>query len=137
MEHLTPKETAQFLHANPKALFIDCRSEMEFRFVGHPTGAHHISWNDGPGWEINPHFVDEVIRLAGNTLDQPVVLICRTGDRSVDAGKALEACGFSRVFTVLHGFEGDLGNNQQRGNVNGWRCDGLPWEISACQNCVS
>jgi rhodanese-related sulfurtransferase len=36
MEHLTPKQAAQFLHDNPKALFIDCRSEMEFLFVGHP-----------------------------------------------------------------------------------------------------
>ena len=57
MEHLTPRETAQFLHDNPKALFIDCRSEMEFLFVGHPAGALHVSWNDGPDWEVNPHFV--------------------------------------------------------------------------------
>ena len=38
MDHLTPKEAAEFLHDNPKALFIDCRSEMEFLFVGHPAG---------------------------------------------------------------------------------------------------
>ena len=40
MKHLEPKETYQFLHDNPTALFIDCRSEMEFLFVGHPVGAH-------------------------------------------------------------------------------------------------
>jgi rhodanese-related sulfurtransferase len=91
MEHLTPKEAAKFLHDNPKALFIDCRSEMEFLFVGHPAGALHVSWNDGPDWDINPHFVGEVKKFAGHAHDRPVVLICRSGNRSVDAGKALEA----------------------------------------------
>ena len=88
MEHLTPKQAAQFLHENPKALFIDCRSEMEFLFVGHPAGAAHISWNDGPDWDVNPHFVGEVKKLAGHSGDRPVVLICRSGNRSVDAGNA-------------------------------------------------
>lgn len=137
MEQLTPKETAQFLRNNPKALFIDCRSEMEFRFVGHPIGALHISWNDGPNWDINPHFIGEVKKLAGDAHDRPVALICRSGERAVDAGKALEAAGLSRVHTVLHGFEGDLGANCQRGGVNGWRFEGLPWETSACNKCGS
>jgi hypothetical protein len=34
------------------------------------------------------------------------VLICRSGNRSVDAGEALEAAGFSDVYNVLEGFEG-------------------------------
>lgn len=137
MNHLSPKEAARFLHANPTALFIDCRSEREYRFVGHPIGALHISWIDDASWEINPHFVGEVMRLAGDTTDRPVVLIDRTGEPAVDAGKALEAAGFARVHTVRHGFEGDVGPNYQRGGVNGWRCDGLPWEISACGKCGS
>ena len=56
----SPLEAASFLHDNPNALFIDCRSEMEFAFVGHPAGALHVSWNDGPDWEVNPHFAGEV-----------------------------------------------------------------------------
>ena len=68
MEHLTPKQAAQFLHDNPKALFIDCRSEMEFLFVGHPAGVLHVSWNDGPDWDVNPHFVGEVKKYAGLSL---------------------------------------------------------------------
>jgi rhodanese-related sulfurtransferase len=57
-----------------------------------------------------------------------VVLICRSGNRSVDAGHALEAAGFTRVFNVLHGFEGELDDNHHRGAMNGWRHEGLPWE---------
>ncbi len=36
--------------------------------------------------------------------------------------------GFRRVYNVLHGFEGDLDEHHQRGRLNGWRFDGLPWE---------
>ena len=128
MEHLTPKETAQFLDDNPKALFIDCRSEMEFLFVGHPAGCLHVSWNDVPDWDINPHFVGEVKKLAGHAHDRPVVLVCRSGNRSVDAGNALEAAGFTRIYNVLHGFEGELDDSHHRGTTNGWRFEGLPWE---------
>jgi rhodanese-related sulfurtransferase len=135
MEQLTPKEMASFLHNDPRALLIDCRSDREFRFVGHPVGARHISWNDDSGSEVNPHFVGEVRKLVGDTRDRPLALICRTGERAVDAGKALEAAGFSLIYIVRSGFEGDIGANYQRGAVNGWRFEGLPWEISACTKC--
>jgi rhodanese-related sulfurtransferase len=137
MEHLTPKETARFLHDNPQALLIDCRSEREFRFVGHPVGAIHLPWNDEAGRGINPHFADQLKTLTGDRYDLPVALICRTGDRSVEAGKAIEAAGFSRVCSVLKGFEGDVDATGQRGKVNGWRGDGLPWETSVCTKCGS
>ncbi len=128
MEHLLPKQAAELLAKEPSALFIDCRSESEYFFVGHPTGAMLVAWADGPDWELNPHFVGEVRRLAGDTPDRPIVIICRSGNRSVDAGVALEAAGFHRVYNVLHGFEGDLNEHRQRGLLNGWRHDGLPWE---------
>ncbi len=126
MKHLEPKEAYQFLREHPQAVFIDCRSEMEFLFVGHPVGALMIPWNDGPDWEINPDFVAQVKQAASP--DKPVVLICRSGHRSVDAGLALEAAGFTDVHNVLRGFEGDLDENFQRGTRAGWRFDGLPWE---------
>jgi rhodanese-related sulfurtransferase len=128
MEHLVPRQAHDYLEQTPDALFIDCRSEAEFFFVGHPRGAVHVSWNDGPDWELNPHFVGEVRRLAGHAHDRPVVLICRSGKRSAEAGLALEAAGFERVYNVTHGFEGDLDENHHRGSLNGWRFDGLPWE---------
>jgi len=126
MQHLTPKEAYEFLHQNPNAIFIDCRSEMEFLFVGHPTGAIMIPWNDGPDWEINPHFVGHVKKAA--SVDRPLVLICRSGNRSLDAGAALEKAGFTKVYNVLHGFEGELNEEHRRNSTTGWRHDGLPWE---------
>jgi rhodanese-related sulfurtransferase len=59
---------------------------------------------------------------------RPVLLICRSGKRTLDAGRALEAAGFTEVVHVLHGFEGDLNDEFKRSSINGWRYDGLPWE---------
>ena len=127
MKHFKPKEAARFLAETPSAVFIDCRSEMEFYFVGHPVGAQHVAWNDGPDWEINPHFVGQVKTLTQST-DRPVLLICRSGQRSVAAGVELEKAGFGDVYNVLEGFEGALDENHHRGTVNGWRKADLPWE---------
>jgi rhodanese-related sulfurtransferase len=124
--NLEPRAAHEFLQATPNAVFIDCRSETEYFFVGHPVGARHVAWSDGPLWELNPEFVTAVSRIA--TPDQPVVLICRSGNRSLDAGKALENAGFTRVYHVVSGFEGDLDEQQHRGTRSGWRHDGLPWE---------
>ncbi|GGC93892.1 rhodanese-like domain-containing protein [Undibacterium terreum] len=126
MEHFSPQQAADYLQAHPSALLIDCRSEIEFLFVGHPTGAIHVAWNDGPDWAVNPRFVPDVKKIVGNG-DRPILLICRSGSRSVTAGEALEAEGFKNIINVLHGFEGDLDAEHQRSTVNGWRHDGLPW----------
>ena len=129
MDHLDPKKAYEFLRANPDALFVDCRSEMEYLFVGHPVGALHVAWNDGPDWEVNPHFVGQVKKLAGaNHAQRPILLICRSGNRSRDAGAALEQHGFARVCNIEHGFEGELNDKHQRNSLAGWRREGLPWE---------
>ena len=60
--------------------------------------------------------------------DRPILLICRSGKRTLDAGKALESAGFSDVSHVVHGFEGELNEDFKRSSINGWRHDGLPWE---------
>lgn len=129
MNDLSPNEAARFLDDHPDALFIDVRSEMEYLFVGHPVGAVHIPWNEGPDWTINPEFVSQVMRLAGKEpFARPLVLICRSGNRSVDAGDALEKAGFHCIHNVLNGFEGELDERNHRNCLNGWRREGLPWE---------
>ena len=125
MRHLLPKAAYELLESQPEAVFIDVRSEMEHMFVGHPQGSVLIPWIDGPDWDINPNFVAQVKKMAST--DRPVILICRSGKRSVDAGLALEKAGLKNVFNVLHGFEGDLDERHHRNAQNGWRHDNLPW----------
>ena len=129
MKHLTPTETQAYLHAHPEALFLDVRMELEYLYVGHPPGAVHVAWYEYP--EMQPdttRFIEQVRREAGGDVSKPLVLLCRSGTRTIAAGEALEAAGFTEVINVLHGFEGDPDENFHRGRLNGWRHDGLPWE---------
>ena len=126
MDHLHPTKAYEVIQENPNTLLIDCRTEVEFFYVGHPTDAINIEWNTAPDFDVNPHFADEVLRMAGRK-DRPVILICRSGKRSVDAGLELEQHGFTHVAHVLEGFEGELDAEHHRGNLGGWRKHGLPW----------
>jgi rhodanese-related sulfurtransferase len=126
MEDVTPQQAFEELQAKPNTLLIDCRTEAEFYYVGHPVDAVNIEWNTEPDFEINPHFSDEVLRMAGRK-DRPIILICRSGKRSLDAGQALEEHGFTHVRNVLEGFEGELDAEHHRGTLGGWRMRGLPW----------
>lgn len=140
VKSIMPKAAWELLESNPKAVLIDVRSEMEYLFVGHPKGCIHISWIDGPDWQRNPNFLSEVrkVLLGGVISDReneeqtvesaPILIICRSGARSLDAGKLLVSEGFDNVYNVLEGFEGDLDSNHQRSTIGGWRFHKLPWE---------
>jgi len=132
---LTPQQTWQLIEDDPRAILVDIRSGMEFLFVGHPKGAVHVPWIDEPDWTVNPEFVTDIRKLllggAICTEDDgcaPIILICRSGKRSLEAGHVLMEAGFNRVFHVGEGFEGDLDENHQRSTQGGWRFHGLPWE---------
>lgn len=122
---VTPTEAYDLL-TDPYMLFIDIRSEAEHFFVGSPPNVLNIPWLEMPDFQINPHFVQEVLRAAG-TKSRPILLICRSGHRSIDAGNQLIAAGFEQVTHVLEGFEGDKNEAYQRSKRNGWRFRGLPW----------
>jgi len=128
MKDLLPRQAYEVLRTEPDAVLIDCRSETEYLFVGHPIGAVHVAWQDGPDWGINPDFVRQV--GAETDPSRPVVLICRSGTRSTEAGRMLEQAGYTKVYNVLEGFEGHRDENNHRGTTGGWRFHGLPWEQS-------
>lgn len=128
MKHITPRKAHDLLSSTPEACLIDVRSSVEFLFVGHPVGAHHIAWSDAPDWEVNADFAEDVRRVTDGDTTRPVLLLCRSGTRSVQAAEALMAAGFSNVYNVEYGFEGELDADNHRNTLNGWRHDGLPWE---------
>jgi rhodanese-related sulfurtransferase len=130
MQQLDPSAAYALLQHNPEAVLVDCRTEIEHLYVGHPVGAEHVAWQEAPDWEIDPEFVDKVKRLVKHDLRRPVLLICRSGHRSLYAGEALAVAGFSEVINVLEGFEGPLDENFHRGTLGGWRFRGLPWQQS-------
>ena len=128
MRNLLPREAWDFVRRHPDALFVDVRMEIEYLYVGHPPGVVHVAWYEYPQMQADPQAFVTAVKREGGRVDRPVVLICRSGKRTVDAGLALEKEGFQDVVNVVHGFEGDLDENFRRGSINGWRHDGLPWE---------
>jgi hypothetical protein len=56
-------------------------------------------------WEVNPHFISRVKAAGTNHATRPIVLICRSGNRSLEAGKPRRA-GFAGCITSC-GFEGE------------------------------
>ena len=127
IENLTPQQAWQLLQQDKSAVLVDVRSQMEYAYVGHPIGAAHIPWKEAPAWELNPNFVAEVKKLTPNT-DTPILLLCRSGQRSLSAAQALQDAGYQRPINISDGFEGPLDANKHRNNVAGWRFCGLPWE---------
>jgi rhodanese-related sulfurtransferase len=134
IKNVDPPEAHRILERDADAVLIDVRSRVEFEYVGHPIGAVHIPWKEFPDWDVNPRFVDDVaaiLRERGNTRkDGPILAICRSGARSMAALQTLGEHGYTVLYNVDEGFEGDKDDQNHRNTVNGWRARGLPWEQS-------
>ncbi|GAA6142492.1 rhodanese-like domain-containing protein [Hydrogenophaga sp. 5NK40-0174] len=137
MKHLSPQEAWAWLQAENSAcasrgdeppLFVDVRMEIESLYVGRPPGVENIPWYEYPDLTPNASRFAELVEQEAGNKARAILLICRSGKRTLDAGKALETAGFTNVQHVVHGFEGELSDDFKRSTVNGWRFDGLPWE---------
>lgn len=125
---VTP-DIAWTLAQNGDAVLVDVRSAEERKFVGHVPGSVHVAWASGTSLTRNPRFVRELetkLAPAGGK-HAVVLLLCRSGKRSALAAEAAHKAGFTNVFNVLEGFEGELDANQRRGLLDGWRFRSLPW----------
>jgi rhodanese-related sulfurtransferase len=124
MKHLLPQEAWAHLQQQPDTLFVDVRMEIESLYVGRPPGVENIPWYEYPDLTPNPTAFAAAVEREAGAKDRPVLLICRSGKRTVAAGEALEAAGFANVAHVVHGFEGDLDDQFKRSTLNGWRFEG-------------
>jgi rhodanese-related sulfurtransferase len=144
--YLMAAEAPAFIQAQGGAgrvLFLDVRTRAEAIYVGMAQGIDALvpfvehqelmtDWDAQRGiYRLEPlqDFVPEVNRrLAqkGLAKSDVVVLICRSGDRSGRGANRLADDGFAQVWSVVDGFEGDMGKDGRR-SVNGWKNAGLPW----------
>ena len=89
---------------------VDIRLEQEWKQTGIIQGSKTITFFDRTG-RINPNFVPEFTKLVKK--DQPVAIICRTGNRSVAASQAIaQQLGYKKVFNVTHGITGWIKENR-------------------------
>jgi rhodanese-related sulfurtransferase len=106
-----------------QALLVDVRSQAEVDWVGFVPDAPVVPWKQWPGMAMNAQFDAQLLAAAQG---QPVVLLCRSGQRSIAAAKRATELGLV-AYNILEGFEGDPNTQNQRGLTGGWRHRGLPW----------
>jgi rhodanese-related sulfurtransferase len=119
-----PPETAHAWWQAGDAVLVDVRSDAEREWVGFVPGAIALAWKQWPGMAINPAF-DAGLRGAVPP-GKKVVLLCRSGVRSIAAARRASELGFE-AYNILEGFEGDSDEQGHRGRKGGWRLRGLPW----------
>lgn len=107
-----------------EAVLVDVRTDAERAWVGEVPGATAVAWKQWPSMAMNPDF-DAQLRAAVPE-GQKVVLLCRSGVRSVAAALRATELGLT-AYNILEGFEGDPDCHAQRGRKGGWRLQSLPW----------
>lgn len=121
---ITPIDAWALFHSG-HAVLVDVRTNEERKFVGYVPESLHVAWATGTSFNRNPRFAKELESKAKK--DQVILLLCRSGNRSALAAEAATKAGFEQVYNISEGFEGDLNDQQQRGQHNGWRHHHLPW----------
>jgi rhodanese-related sulfurtransferase len=126
--YLAASEVPGFLKSKSgHVLFLDVRTSAELASSG---STQLMDGNDpvmiepaaGTQLEPNPNFTTwakQRLAAKGLSKSDPVVLICRSGSRSAVAANLLTAAGFTEVYSVADGFEGN--------GTDGWKNSGLPW----------
>jgi len=152
--YLNAKEAYELLkNEADKTLFIDVRTRGEVAYVGMPTPADanipfkftskKFKWNkksDNFKMTPNPDFVDDVstkVQQKGLNKNSNIFVMCRSGGRSAKAADALTEAGFTQVFSIVDGFEGDSvksGDQKGKRTLNGWKNSNLPWSYSLDKN---
>ncbi len=135
VQTISSRQAWEVMQNDPSALLIDVRATLEFLMIGHPVGAIHLAWMDEPDWEEKPaEFVAGVREIMLGQVAcaeggcPPLLLICRSGNRSLAAGKVLIEAGIHNVYNISDGFEGPRDDQHHRSTIAGWRYEGLPWE---------
>ena len=130
---VSPKETWQALTQNSQAQLIDVRTHAEWMFSGLPNlesigkSVKPISWKFYPNYDLNPQFKEQ-LEAAVPDKSAPLYFLCKTGGRSTDAAIAATAAGYTACYNVSDGFEGVSDSFHQRGRLNGWKAESLPWQ---------
>lgn len=123
-----------------KVKIIDCRTPEEYAFVGHAPMAVNIpskfmtyDWDAKKKeyvMKANPNFVKEVQKRFAK--DDIILVTCRSGQRSAGSVDLLAKAGFTKVYSITDGFEGDKIKDPQSPNKgkrmkDGWKISNLPW----------
>lgn len=136
---VSSSEAWEMLKSDDSTLLVDVRTGAEWNFVGVPDLSQLskapilVQWLSFPDSKVNPQFEEQVsAEGAGFEIshDKTLLFLCRSGARSAAAATLMTERGYTRCYNISDGFEGDPDETRRRGNVNGWKCSGLPWTQS-------
>lgn len=91
------------------APLFDIRRPDEWRQTGMVEGSRPLTYVDGAG-RVNPDILPSI--QAQVAKDAPIVLICRTGNRSGTLARDLAEKGYTRIYNVEDGIVGWIGDRQ-------------------------
>jgi rhodanese-related sulfurtransferase len=139
--YVTAKEAYERWRAAPEQVtIIDVRTPEEFLFVGHapmawkiPVAVQSYEWDSGKQqfpMKPLPDFVSRVQTMAKP--DDVLMVTCRSGGRSAIAVNMLAQAGFTNVYQIVDGIEGDVITDPDSVFMgqrlrNGWKNSGCPW----------
>ncbi len=134
--YMTAKEAYEKWQAAPeKVKIIDVRTLEEFLFVGSPDMAWRIPVAvQSYEWDAEkqqfpmkplPDFAGRVSEVAKH--NDTLMVMCRSGGRSAIAANLLAKAGFTHVFNIIDGMEGDGNGNSESKAQGGWKNSGCPW----------
>jgi rhodanese-related sulfurtransferase len=139
--YLTAREAYSKWQADPDNITVlDVRTTEEYLYVGHapmawnvPLASQTYEWDAEKqyfGFQPNPAFIAQVKEIAGVT--DTILVMCRSGGRSAMAVNGLAVAGFTNVYQIVDGMEGDAVKDpdsvfQGQRLMNGWKNSGLPW----------
>jgi len=95
---------------------IDVRRPAEWENTGIAEPARPMTMHGPEGID---GLIKEILAHVEGDKSRPVAVICRSGTRSAKVANALKAAGFSSIFDVSEGMEGDF-------LKQGWLKRGLP-----------
>jgi len=136
IESVSVEEAWTRLKGDAGSVLIDVRTIAEWAYVGLPDlsaiGKRPVlvEWQGFPDDRPNTAFVErvaEALAPIGADRDNELLFICRSGQRSLKAARAMAAAGYVRCRNVADGFEGPLDPDRHRGQLGGWKAKGLPW----------
>ena len=88
----------------------DIRRPDEWRQTGIIKGSQLLTFVDGGG-RVKPRFLERFTAKVGK--NDPVILICRTGNRTDALARHLvEQMGYTQVYNVRNGISRWIGDNQ-------------------------
>jgi rhodanese-related sulfurtransferase len=114
-----------FLNNNSNSVVLDVRTEEEWNSVGKPDAealnskTFFISLLLGPDRQKNENFVKEFLEKKVPKKDN-ILVICRSGVRSMAAAKLLQQQGYKNLINISDGFEGNPATGE------GWKKSKLP-----------